>query len=442
MNWQIILPMKISIIGIGYVGAVSAACLAGSGHHVIAVDQNETRVNCLNDGHAPIIEKGLDEKIARARNAETLEATTDIDYAIANTDITLICVGTPSLPDGSLDLSHVEQACLQIGQAIAKKDSYHSVVLRSTVIPGTGQNLAIPTLEKSGIKLGRNFGFGSNPEFLRESTAVYDYFNPSKIVLGASDERTMQAILQLYYDIEAPRAIATIEVAEAVKYADNSWHALKVGFANEIGNVFKEHGVDSHKVMEIFFLDTKLNLSRQYLMPGFAFGGSCLPKDVRAIRAAAGKVNVKTPLLDGLLEANDNQVERAHQMIARGKYRKVALMGLAFKSGTDDIRESPLLNLAHKLVADGCEVYIYDPSISKALAMKGRSSFPAIVSDNIVDASDERFIDSDAFIIGNTDHNYVEILLGIDEEKAIIDLVRLKHSERLEMRPYYSGICW
>jgi len=277
--------MHISVIGIGYVGAVTSACLCDSGHNVTAVDMDPIKVKCLQNGQSPIIETNLDTLIAKHTKNGTLKATSNLKEAVLNTDICLICVGTPSREDGSLDLKYVEKVCEEIGTLIKDKDTYHTIVLRSTMVPGSALDLCLPILEKaSGMKAGDDFGFGNNPEFLREGSAVYDYYNPPKIVVGAINEKSADAIMKLYEGIDAPRVITDINVAEGVKYADNAWHAMKVGFANEIGNILSDSGVDSHKVMDIFCLDTKLNISKAYLKPGFAFGGSCLPKDVRAIR--------------------------------------------------------------------------------------------------------------------------------------------------------------
>lgn len=432
--------MKVSVIGIGYVGAVTSACLASQGHKVIAVDKDIRKITCIEDGRSPIVEKSLDDLIGQGIQSGRLSATQNISYAVLNTDITLISVGTPSREDGSLNLSYVEAACREIGEALIRKDEFHSIVLRSTVIPGTAQTLAIPAIEKaSGKVMGRDFGFAVNPEFLREGSAVDDFYNPPKIVIGSGDEQTADRLEELYEGIVAPLARTTIDVAEAVKYADNAWHAMKVGFANEIGNILKDSGVDSHKVMDVFFLDTKLNLSRNYLTPGFAFGGSCLPKDVRALRAAGQSKNLSTPILDALLAANDLQIERAYAMIRQTGKTSVSMLGLTFKSGTDDLRESPLLKLAEKLLADGYRLKIYDPSLPPAKS-------DVIESQNLREAlcssRDEDFLASEIFVIGNGDPAYTAILETLPETSNIIDLVRLKGSDDLELRPYYNGICW
>ncbi len=437
--------MRVSVFGIGYVGAVTSACLADAGHTVIAVDTDPVKVSCINQGRSPIIELGLEELISKNTAQGRLKAIQDLREAVLNTDMSLICVGTPSNDDGSLNLDYVREVSSQIGRVLKDKKEFHSVILRSTVGPGTAREFAIPVLEgESGMKAGVDFGFGNNPEFLREGTAIYDYYNPPKIVIGALDDRTATAISNLYEGIEAPEVVTTVEVAEGVKYADNAWHALKVGFANELGNILKEHGVDSHKVIDIFCLDTKLNISTAYLKPGFAFGGSCLPKDVRALRASAKRKGLKTPIFDSLLEANDEQVRRAHRMVKDSGRRKVGLMGLSFKAGTDDLRESPLVTLADLLLKDGIELAIYDPNVFKAANMDGanrkyiREKIPHI-SSCLVETPQQLLDRSDIFVIGNHGEDFANILQEANENSPVIDLVRLKNTGG---RKAYAGICW
>lgn len=439
--------MRISVFGLGYVGAVASACLAESGFDVIAIDMDPIKVKCLAEGRSPIIEPSLPEMIKKNKENGRLTATLDVREAVMNSDISLICVGTPSNNDGSLKLDYVESVCAQIGEILKDKKEFHAVVLRSTVVPGTARDIAIPALEKaSGKKAGEGFGFGNNPEFLRESTAIWDYFNPPKVVIGALDDKTAQMMVEIYKDIEADQAICPVEVAEGVKYADNAWHAVKVGFANELGNILKELGVDSHQVMKIFFLDTKLNISKAYLMPGFAFGGSCLPKDVRAIRASGKNKGLKTPIFDALLDANDEQVARAKRMVEETGAKKIGMMGLSFKAGTDDLRESPLVTLADQLISEGYELTIYDPCVFEAANMEGanqkyiREGIPHI-SKCLVGSEAEILSNADVFVIGNGNEDYARILKNVNDNAKIIDLVRLKDNS-LEARKSYSGICW
>lgn len=438
--------MKISVFGIGYVGAVTSACLVESGHEVIAVDKDPVKVRCIEEGRAPIIEAGLADLIAKGRAAGRLNATIDAGQAVRDTDISLVCVGTPSREDGSLNLDYVRGACEEIGAALARKSSYHCVVMRSTMVPGSAMKTALPALEQSSNKkAGADFGFGNNPEFLREGSAIADYYDPPKIVIGAMDEKTAQAVSSLYHGIKAPEIFTSIEVAEGVKYADNAWHAMKVGFANEIGNIMKEHGIDSHDVMDIFFQDKKLNISTAYLKPGFAFGGSCLPKDVRALRASAKAKGLHTPIFDSLLAANDEQIARAFRMIVQSGHKNIGLLGLAFKAGTDDLRESPLVKLAAQLLEAGYSLKIYDTPVIAARHMDGANKtyitqvIPHIAAC-LVEKPEDLTASSDLVVIGNPGKDFYAILEAAGPHLPIIDLVRL--DRRLEKRAHYKGLCW
>lgn len=438
--------MKVSVFGIGYVGAVTSACLADSGHEIIAVDTYDVKVQCINDGRSPIVENGLNEIIAENVKKGTLRATTDYVDAVENSDISLVCVGTPSAPDGSLGLNYITDICEQIGSVLKTKDTFHTVVIRSTVVPGTLLNEVLPCLEKaSGKKAGVDFGLGNNPEFLRESTAISDYYNPTEIVVGALDDKTADMIMGLYEGIEGPRIVCEVQVAEGVKYVSNAWRAAKVGFANEMGNILKEHDVDSHKVMNIFFEDKKQNLSKSFLTPGFAFGGSCLPKDVRAIRASANDKGLKTLVLDSLLEANKAQIKRGFDMIKATGIQKVGLFGISFKAETDDLRESPLVELAEMLIKDGIELTIYDPCVYAASQMEGANQkyitegLPHIYACMKENANDI-LNDAELFVIGNGTKEFASLLESADASKPIVDLVRL--GSTIEDRENYTGICW
>ena len=438
--------MKISVFGIGYVGAVASACLVKSGHEVIAVDPYKVKVECINEGRSPIIEKGLDELMANGVATGRLRATTDHVDAIMNSEISLICVGTPSALNGALDYKYIREICTQIATVLREKDDFHVVVIRSTVVPGTLMKIVKPILEEvSGKTAGIGFGLGNNPEFLRESTAVEDYFHPTQIVVGATDDKTAQIIMNLYEGIDAPRTITNVDVAEGVKYVSNSWRANKISFANEIGNILKCHGVDSHKVMKIFFEDRKINMGPSFLMPGFAFGGSCLPKDVRALRTSANDKGMPTPIFDSLLKANEMQINHACDLIAQTGEQKIGLMGLSFKSGTDDLRESPLVTLAEKLLEIGYQLKIYDPCVNAARRMNGANK--EYIEKNmkhlarlLVDTPEELIEESTVFVIGNSTREFTAILDRIDVDAPIIDLVRL-HAP-VESRKAYAGICW
>lgn len=432
--------MKVAVIGIGYVGAVSAACLCKSGHQVIAVDIDEQKVTSLKAGQSPIVEKDLDDLIRTYAGNDTLSATTDLAQAIQQSDISLICVGTPSKKDGSLDLSYVEAACLQIGQALKTKKEFHTVVIRSTLLPGSAEDSCLPVIEEaSDKKAGIDFGFGHNPEFLREGSAVLDYFHPPKIVVGTLDEKSADTILSLYKNIDAPRIKTSVKIAEGVKYAANAWHALKIGFANEMGNILHGCGVDSHEVMDIFCLDTKLNISRAYLRPGFSFGGSCLPKDIRAICAHGKDAGVDTPLLDSLMVANDIQIKKALDIIRKSGKKNISLLGLSFKAGTDDVRESPLLRLAEKLIQNNYQLKIYDPNVSQSQMQN--AALPSYILEHLCPEASNFIEHGELFIIGHSSNEYDSIIRAIEESNSpLLDLVRKTPS--LEKKQGYHGICW
>ena len=359
--------MKISIFGLGYVGTVSAGCLATDGHSVIGVDPNKTKVDLINQGTSPIVEKDIGEMIATVVKNNLLRATLDVRDAVMNSNISLVCVGTPSQLNGNLDLSHVRKVCEQIGAAIKEKSAFHVVVARSTMLPGSMRTVVIPALESySGKKAGVDFGVCNNPEFLREGTAVFDYYNPPKTVIGETDTKAGELLMQLYTKMTAPLIRTEVETAEMVKYADNTWHAVKVAFANEIGNLCKAEGIDGHKVMEIFCQDTKLNLSPYYMKPGFAFGGSCLPKDVRALMYKGKSLDMELPLINAILPSNQRQIEKGINMIVNKGYRKIGILGFSFKAGTDDLRESPLVAVIEYLLGKGYELKLYDRNVSLA----------------------------------------------------------------------------
>src|SRR4029453_268318 len=338
--------MRISIFGLGYVGTVCAGCLVATGHTVEGVDVNPTKVDLINSGLSPIVEPGIDELISQGRRKEKLSATTSVINAVESSEVSLVCVGTPSQTNGSLDLTYVKRVCEEIGRVLQDKKSYHLVILRSTMLPGTTEDLAIPTIEAcSGRKIGQTLGVCYNPEFLREGSSVRDFFNPPKIVIGENDKASGEVAIQLYQGVKAPLIRTSVRVAEMVKYTDNAFHALKITFANEIGNVCKGLGVDSHQVMSIFCEDTKLNLSPAYLKPGFAFGGSCLPKDLRALPHRAKTLDLETPVLNAILRSNAHQVLLGLQKITHLRKKRIGFLGMSFKAHTDDLRESPLVEV-------------------------------------------------------------------------------------------------
>jgi GDP-mannose 6-dehydrogenase len=363
-------PMRISIFGLGYVGAVTAACLAQRGHQVTGVDVSGEKVALINQGRSPILEQGIEALIAAQVAAGRLTASTDALAAVLNTELSIICVGTPSMANGDLNTHYAEVVSRDIGIALSGKSAFHFVALRSTVLPGITRQRILPILEQaSGKRAGEGFGLCFNPEFLREATAIDDFNKPPKTIVGELDARSGDAIVELYKDLPAPIFRTTIETAEMAKYADNAFHALKVSFANEIGSLCKPTNVDSHELMAMFCQDTKLNLSPYYLKPGFIFGGSCLPKDLRAVGALARKMDVRTPVLDSILPSNDAHLERALALIRSTAAKTVGVLGVSFKSGTDDVRESPSVRLIELLRRDGLNVLVYDEQFNLSRVM-------------------------------------------------------------------------
>ncbi len=437
--------MKVSIFGLGYVGAVSAACLARDGHEVVGVDPNRAKTDLINAGKAPIIEKDLGTLIDNGVAEGRLRATDDARQAVSDTEISLVCVGTPSNWNGSLDLRYVRKVCEEIGEALRHKDAFHTVVLRSTMLPGSMRDVVIPTLEtSSGKRAGEDFGVCNNPEFLREGTAVYDYYHPPKTVIGETDAVAGDRLAELYAGIDAPLIRTSVETAEMVKYVDNVWHALKVGFANEVGNVCKRLGLDGHEVMDIFCKDTKLNLSPYYLKPGFAFGGSCLPKDVRAFTYKARSMDLELPILNAILPSNEHQVRHGLRMVMEKPGRRVAILGMSFKAGTDDLRESPMVELIERLLGKGYELKIYDRNVSLAALTGANKDFilnkiPHI-SRLMVDTMDEALRDAEIVVVGNGDAEFRGVFSALREHQAVVDLVRIDPRRRSDDQ--YDGICW
>lgn len=431
----------ISVFGAGYVGCVSAACLVQDGFRVIAVDPDTAKIASLSSGKAPIYEPGLDELIAIGHESGALAATSDYVAAVLGSDVSFCCPGTPSREDGSLDTRYVQAVSEQIGEALRQKDDFHVVVMRSTILPGTVESIVIPALEKfSGKQAGVDFGVAYYPEFLREGTAVADYYSPGAIVFGEleGDTRSIDTLKALCAHIKVEPHVIPIRSAEIVKYANNCWHAVKIGFANEIGNLCAAVGIDSHVVMDVVCADTRLNISRAYLKPGYAFGGSCLPKDLRALRSFGRQHNTPTPMLDATMAGNDYQIEKAYRLIRRTGKRKVGLLGITFKSDTDDLRESPYLALAERLLGSGYDLSIYDQNVS-ATADGGRSFVPHLVpylrtsAGEVLDASD-------TIVIGNKDEQHSSAFQTFKGKKVVVDLARLPDAKRDGIE--YIGLSW
>ncbi|NIP42677.1 MAG: nucleotide sugar dehydrogenase [candidate division Zixibacteria bacterium] len=437
--------MKISVFGMGYVGCVSAACFAEQGHDVIGVDINESKIEFINSGKSPVIEEGMDELIARVVENGKLIATMDTKKAVNESEITLITVGTPSKENGDLDLTYVERVAAKIGSLLANKDGFHIVALRSTVLPGTTEDFLIPVLEQnSGKKVYVDFDVYYNPEFLREGSSIEDFYNPPFTVVGTHDPSASSKLDELYGFIDAPFFKCSIKAAEMLKYVNNSFHGLKVAFANEIGIICKRLGIDSHEVMDLFCKDSRLNLSSYYLKPGFAFGGACLPKDIRALKYKSKMLDCESMIINSILRSNDNQIDEALRMIFASGKKKVGLLGLAFKSSTDDLRESPLVTLAETLIGKGYELKIYDKNVSLAKLTGANKAYiekeiPHIES-LLATSVDEVFNFSDVIVIGSKDPD-IEYIATMDTDKVVIDLVRIV-GDLSEAGGNYRGLCW
>ena len=410
------------------------------------MDVNADKVASLNEGRSPIVEKGLDELIQASTANGALRATTSTDEAIHATDLSLLCVGTPSRKNGSLDLSYLERVCEQIGAALKTKDDYHVVVVRSTVLPGTTHEIVIPTLENaSGKKYGTGFGVTVNPEFLREGTAIHDFRNPPLTLVGHNYKSDAAPTEALYARVQAPLVTTSIRTAEMMKYASNTWHALKVCFANEIGNLCKRLQIDSHEVMDIFCRDEKLNLSSYYMKPGFAFGGSCLPKDVRALQYRAKEVDLEMPVIQSILGSNQLQIQHALDQIMESGRKRVGLLGFSFKAGTDDLRESPIVILAEALLGKGYQLRIYDKNVSLARLVGANKEYinrqiPHL-SSLLCETIDEVIDNSDVIVVGNAAPEFSDALKTTRNDQVIVDLVRVK-TDRADIPGEYQGICW
>jgi GDP-mannose 6-dehydrogenase len=437
--------LRISIFGLGYVGAVSAGCFASQGHTVIGVDPVQSKVDLINSGRSPIVEDDISEVIAGGVSAGRLSATTSLVEAIGQTDVSFICVGTPSWPNGNLDLTYIRRVCEQLGRALRDKTDWHAIVVRSTILPGTMRNIVIPILEEtSGKQAGGGFGVCHNPEFLREGSAVKDFGNPPKTVIGELDVASGDILAQLYGKVEAPLIRTDLETAEMVKCVDNNWHALKIGFANEIGNLCKAVGVDAHEIMRIFCLDTKLNISSAYLQPGFAFGGSCLPKDLRAIAYQAKLHDLQLPIVSAILPSNEIQIARGVQLVMETGNKRIGVLGFSFKPGTDDLRESPVIELIERLMGKGYDLRIYDKNVKIASLVGANRDYilnriPHI-SRVMVNTMDAVLEHAETVVICNKEPEFQTVLPRLRSGQTVVDFVRIdrRRSEQGE----YAGICW
>ena len=437
--------MRISIFGLGYVGTVTAGCFASDGHEVVAVDPIQDKVNLINEGRSPIIEAQIGEIVAAKVSDGRLRATTDAVRAVQDTELSIVCVGTPSQANGNLDLRYIRRISEQIGQALKDKAARHVVVIRSTVLPGTMRSVVIPILEEySGKKAGADFGVCHNPEFLREGSAVKDFNAPPKTVIGEVDRASGDVLAQLYSKLDAPLIRTNLETAEMVKYVDNSWHALKVGFANEIGSFCKSLSIDGHEVMKIFCQDKKLNISPAYLMPGFAFGGSCLPKDLRALNYAAKAHDLTLPIMNSILPSNELQIARGLDLVIEKGHKRVGILGFSFKAGTDDLRESPIIEMIERLVGKGFDLRIFDKNVNLARLVGANRDFifnhiPHI-SKLMVNGIDAVLDHAQTVVIGNKDPEFQNVPERLTDGQCVVDLIRI--SNRTSGNGKYEGIAW
>ncbi len=439
--------ISISIFGLGYVGSVTAACLAEMGHRVIGVDVNADKVAMLECGRSPIVEARMNELVADNSKASRLRATVDPNVAVLASDISFLCVGTPSLPSGKLDLSHVEHVAREIGSALKQKKSHHLVVLRSTVLPGTTESVLIPAMEStSGMRAGADFTVCYNPEFMREGSAVADFLQPPYTILGAGSVDHLAPLRDVYADVKAPVRETTIRAAEMLKYVSNVFHALKVGFANEIGTLCKQFEVDTEVVMQIVTSDSKLNISSAYLSPGFAFGGSCLPKDLRALTHRARESDLRLPLLESLMPSNTEHINRAFEAVLRTRKKKIAMLGLSFKAGTDDLRESPQVQLIKRLLGEGLQLQVWDRDVSLGrIAGSNRQYIEEVIPHIglLLSGNFEQVVQSaEVVILGNKAVEITQLSTLLNPAQVVIDLVNLDRSSRPHGAGIYQGICW
>lgn len=457
MNWlvraltfcRISDPMtaSISVFGLGYVGTVTAACLAHKGHNVIGVDLSPAKVEAMQAGRSPVVEPRVGTFISESHASARLRATSDSEYAVLNSEISFLCVGTPSLRNGKLDLGHIEPVCRKIGEVLKKKKGFHLVVLRSTVLPGTAENLVVPALEtSSGKKLGQDFGVCVNPEFMREGTAVADFMEPALTVIGAGDAKHSSVLRGIYHWVPGRIFETSFRSAEMVKYVCNAWHAVKVSFANEVGTLAKELGVDAESLVEIFTADTKLNISPTYLKPGFAFGGSCLPKDVRALNYRAKELDLELPLFQSILPSNEEHLDRAVEMVLATGKKKIGMLGLSFKAATDDLRESPQVQLVKRLLGEGRQVRIWDDNVSLGHLIGSNRQYIEEVIPHIgsllATSVAEVLKDAEVVVIATRGLDKNELRACLRPDHTVIDLVNLERGSRPATSGDYEGICW
>ncbi|MFZ0322118.1 MAG: nucleotide sugar dehydrogenase [Candidatus Sulfotelmatobacter sp.] len=440
------MDLAISVFGMGYVGSVTAACFAHVGHRVTGVDVSPAKVEMMASGRSPIIEARMSELVEEGYRSGQLHATTDAAQAVLDSEISFVCVGTPSLRSGKLDLSYVERVVYEIGAALKQKNSYHVIVVRSTVLPGTTESLVIPALEKaSGRRAGADFGICYNPEFMREGSAVADFLQPPYTVLGAQDTKDLALVRRLYKTIPGTVFETSISVAEMVKYVCNAFHAVKIGFANEVGTLCKSLGVNAEAVTKIYTSDTKLNISPAYLAPGFAFGGSCLPKDLRALGHRAKELDLELPLLESVLPSNALHIDRAVEAVLRTNKKKIAFLGLSFKPGTDDLRESPQVQMIKRLLGEGSQLRVWDRDVSLGrLAGSNRQYIEEVIPHigSLLSADLDDVVRSGEVVIIATKVDNDQLAGCLRPDQIVIDLVNLVSASRPVTAASYQGICW
>jgi GDP-mannose 6-dehydrogenase len=438
--------MRVVVVGLGYVGSVCSACLASRGHSVVGVDVSESKVGEIQSGKSPIVEKDLDGLIAESRKQGRLTATTRIAEAMPGAEVVLICVGTPSREDGSLNLDHVKRAAAETGRALGKSGSFTTVVMRSTMLPGSVEGEVRPAIEEaSGLTAGRDFGVAYNPEFLREGSAVADFFGAEITVIGAADERSAAALRTLYQGVGGETVVTDIRTAEMLKYVNNAFHALKVSFANEIGRWGRIEGVDSHEVMRLFCRDSRLNLGAMYLKPGFAFGGSCLPKDLRALNSRARHHDLELPVIGAIMDSNERHVEEAIRLIERLRRRRVGVLGLSFKAGTDDLRESPILRVVGTLVGKGYSLLLHDPNIDMERVLGANRRFVEdevpYLPERLRPTVHEVVEGSEVVVVANHSREYREVGAMLKPGQALVDLAHAVDRATVKDAEYH-GLAW
>ena len=419
--------MKISVFGLGCVGTVCSVCLADRGHEVVGVEKSPLKVGLVQSGRSPIVEPGIDELVKRNAVAGRFAATTDANHAVAYTDMSIVCVSTPSRLDGSLDLADIEAVTKEIGCVIGAKTTRHCVVVRSTVLPGTMRDLVTPRLAAACGNVP--FGVAYNPEFLREGSAIADFNRPGKTIVGATDKATAAAVMSLYADLPGPKFVTGLEAAELIKHVDNAWHALKVTFGNEVGLLAKVLDIDTHDVMNMFLEDKKLNISAAYLRPGFAFGGSCLPKDLRAITDLSRKFGLALPMLDHILESNRMLIDRGVDWILEQSKKRIAFLGISFKFGTDDVRESPFVAMVERLLGEGCAIRIFDANVQLVRLVGANKEFlvgmlPQIAELMVVEAA-EAVGWAETIVVTATDPAYAKAIAATRSDQIVLDFSHL-----------------